>query len=116
MRVQFSIAADNAYFNTSYYTEISITPNERWDFGAEARVVNYDAKSFDEAVSIPLLDASISYHFLKDERSSITLHGSDLLNKNVGFQRINATNYLMQREWNTIGRYILLAFNLRIGR
>jgi hypothetical protein len=95
--------------NFSYYADISITPNERWDFGAEAHVVNYNAESFDEAVSIPLLDASISYHFLNGEKSSITLHGYDLLNKNVGFERVNATHYLMQHEWNTIGRYVMLA-------
>jgi hypothetical protein len=114
--VLFSIAADNAYFNTSYYAEISLMPGERWDFGAEARVVNYDAESFDESVSIPILDASISYHFLNGENSSITLYGRDLLNKNVGFQRISATNYLMQHEWNTLGRYVMLEFALRIGR
>jgi hypothetical protein len=114
--VQFSIADNSAYFNTSYYAEINVTPNERWDLATEARVVNYNAESFDDAVSIPQLDASISYHFLKGEKSSITLYGYDLLNKNIGFQRVNAANYLMQREWNTIGRYVMLTFDFRIGR
>jgi len=114
--VKLSIAENNIYFNTSYYTDIRFIPNEQWSFETEAYVVNYNSKSFDEAVSIPLIDARISYHFLKGEKSTITLHGYDLLNKNVGFNRISATNYLMQREWNTLGRHVMLAFNLRIGR
>jgi len=34
----------------------------------------------------------------------------------VGFERISQTNYLQQREWNTIGRYVMLEFHMRIGR
>jgi hypothetical protein len=67
-------------------------------------------------VNIPLLTAGISYYFLRGERASLTLRGYDLLNKQVGFERISQTNYLMQREWNTIGRYVMLEFHMRIGR
>jgi len=112
----FSIASMNTvYFNTSYFTDIRFTPNKKWSFETEASVVNYNSKSFEEAVNIPLLTAGISYYFLKGERAAFTLRGYDLLNKQVGFERISLTNYLMQREWNTIGRYVMLEFKLRIG-
>ena len=65
---------------------------------------------------IPLINGRISYYFLRGKKASLTLHGFDLLNKNAGFQRVSATNYLMQREWNTIGRYVMLTVNLRMGR
>ena len=102
-------------FNTKYYTDLSFTPDEQWDFWTEANVVNYNSKSFDESVSIPLINSGISYH-LKGERASLTLRGIDLLDKDSSFRRISETNYLMQRESNTIGRYVMLGFNLRIGR
>ena len=44
------------------------------------------------------------------------MRGSDLLNRQVGFERISQDNYLMQREWNTIGRYVMIEFKLRIGQ
>ena len=113
---RFSIAPNSIYYNTSLFTDIRFTPSEKWSFETEANVVNYNSKSFDQAVSIPLITAGISYYFLQGEKASLTLRGFDLLNKYVGFERISQTNYLMQREWNTLGRYVMLEFNLRIGR
>ncbi len=114
---KYSISSMNTvYYNTSLYTDIRFTPSDKWSFETKASVVNYNSKSFDEAVSIPLLTAGISYYFLKGERASLSLRGYDLLNKQVGFQQISQTNYLMQREWNTIGRYVMLEFHMRLGR
>ena len=114
---RYSISSMNTvYYNTSVYTDIRFTPNEKWSFETLASVVNYNSKSFDEAVSIPLITAGISYYFLRGERASLTLRGYDLLNKQQGFERISQTNFLQQREWNTIGRYVMLEFHIRIGR
>jgi hypothetical protein len=114
---KFSISSMNTvYYNTSLFTDIRFTPSEKWSFETKASVVNYNSRSFDEAVSIPLITAGISYYFLRGERASITLRGYDLLNKQLGFERNSQTNYLLQREWNTIGRYVMLEFHLRIGR
>jgi hypothetical protein len=112
---KFSISSNDArYLNTSYYTDIRYTPTEKWNFEIEANVVNYDAESFSEMVSIPILKARIDY-YIKGEKMSIALWANDLLNKNVGFRRISAANYLMQQEWNTIGRYVMMSVNWRIG-
>ncbi len=114
---KFSISSMNTvYYNTSLYTDIRFTPSEKWSFETKASIVSYNSKSFEETVSIPLITAGISYYFLRGERASFTLRGYDLLNKLVGFERISQTNYLMQREWNTIDRYVMLEFHLRIGR
>jgi len=114
---RYSISSMNTvYYNTSLFTDIRFTPSDKWSFETKASLVNYDSKSFDEAVSIPLLTAGISYYFLRGERASLTLRGYDLLNKQIGFERISQTNYLMQQEWNTIGRYVMLEFHMRIGR
>jgi len=114
---KFSIASLNTiYYNTTYFTKLRYTPGEKWSFETDANVVNYNSKSFDEAVSIPVIGASISYYFLKGERASVTLKGSDLLNKYIGFYRNSTTNYLIQQEWNTIGRYVMLTFQIRINK
>jgi len=53
------------YYNTSYYTDIWLNPNDSWDFKAEANIVNYNARSFKESVSIPVITAGVSFHFLR---------------------------------------------------
>jgi hypothetical protein len=114
---KYSITSMNTvYYNTSLFTDLSFTPSEKWSFEAEANVVNYNAENLDESVSIPLLSAGISYYFLRGERATLSLRGYDLLNRQQGFQQISQGNYLMQREWNTIGRYVMLEFRIRIGR
>lgn len=111
----FSVAEsqNNVYFNTSYLADLRYTPNKKWNIEARANIVNYDARTFDEAVSVPLITAGISYFFMKNEMASLTLSGFDLLNKYVGFRRISELNYLQQQEWNTIGQYAMLSFRWR---
>jgi hypothetical protein len=114
---RYSISSMNTvYFNTTLFSEIRFTPGEKWNFEAAANVANYNAENLDESVSIPLLTAGITYYFLRGERASLSLLGHDLLNRQQGFQQISRNNYLMQREWNTIGRYVMLEFKMRIGR
>jgi len=113
---RYSISSMNTvYYNTTLLTDLRFTPNEKWSFEADANVINYNAENLDESVSIPLLTAGISHYFLRGERATISLRGYDLLNKQQGFKHSSQGNYLMQQEWNTIGRYVMLEFKLRIG-
>jgi len=106
---------NSIYYNTQYYTDIRFTPNEQWTFDTEINVANYDSESFTEAVNIPVINAGFSYYFM-GEKATLTLYGSDLLNKNIGFRRTSAANYLMEQEWNTIGRYVMLSLKWRVGK
>lgn len=112
---RFSIAQDqnNVFFNTNYTADVRYTPNNKWRFFAQANVVRFDEQSFGEAVTIPLLRAEASYFFLKAERAQVTIRAFDLLNQFVGFQRYSDTNFLLQREWNTLTQYLMLSFNYR---
>jgi len=65
---------------------------------------------------VPLIDAAISYYFLKGNRGVLTLRGIDLLDKNTGFQQISDINYFMQINSNTIGRYVMLSFKYRLTK
>ena len=79
----------------------------------DANVTNYNAQSFDESVTIPLITASASYGFLQAEKATITISAFDLLNKYIGFSRISTANFLSQSEWNTIGQYFMLTLAYR---
>lgn len=107
---------NNRYIDFSVFSELQFTPNEHWNFNLTADITNYTARSFDESISIPLIGAEVSYTFLKYNRGIITLQGVDLLNKNTGLQRISEMNYLMERQSNIIGRYLLLSFKYRLNK
>lgn len=112
--VQESLNSD--YFNLVYFGEIRFTPNDRWHFLVGADVTNYNARSFNDAVSVPLLRAEINFYFLKNNRAMLTLSGSDLLNRNTGIQRISEQNYLRETHSNTIGRYVMLSLKFRLNK
>ena len=107
---------NNRYLNMTYYSDIRYNPNEHWDFFVSADVVNYNNKSFRESITVPLIGAEISYFFLENKRASISLQGSDLLNRNTGIQRISEMNYLRETTTNIIGRYVLLSFKYRLNK
>jgi hypothetical protein len=109
-------ALNNRYVDFSYFGEVRYTPNDHWNFNLTADVTNYTAESFDAPVSIPLIGAQVSYTFLKNNRGILTLQGVDLLNKNTGLQRISELNYLLERQSNIIGRYVMLSFKYRLNK
>jgi hypothetical protein len=107
---------NNRYVDFSWFGEVRFTPNDHWNFNVTADITNYTAESFDEPISIPLIGAQISYTFLKNNRGVLSLQGVDLLNKNTGIQRVSELNYLMERQSNIIGRYVMLSFKYRLNK
>lgn len=109
-------ALNRNYFNMSAFTDLSFTPNDKWHFSTSADITRYDEKSFGEAVNIPILRAEVSRYFLKNKRGVLTLSAYDLLDKNKGLERISEMNYLLERNTNVIGRYVMLTFKYRINK
>jgi len=115
---KYSIQEDfnNLYFNTVYFGDILYNPNDYWNFQLTSRLTNYNSKTLKESFSVPLIDASVNYYFMKGEKGVLTLKGIDLLNKNTGFQQTSDLNYLMQVNNNTLGRYVMLSFKYRLTK
>ena len=112
--IQESLNTD--YFNLVYFGEIRYTPSDRWHFLISADVTNYNAESFKDAISVPLLRAEVSFYFLKNNRAMLTLSGFDLLNRNTGIQRVSEQNYLRETHSNIIGRYVMLSLKFRLNK
>ena len=115
-RYSLEKSLNNNYFNIVYFAEFAFTPNDHWHFSASADVAQYNAKSFNESVSIPLLRAEITHYFLKSNRGVISLEAFDILDKNTGISRISEMNYLQQKQSNIIGRYFMLSFKYRLNK
>jgi hypothetical protein len=107
---------NNRYFDLAYFGELRFTPNDRWSFAASADVTNYNAKTFNDMVNIPLIGAEVSFYFLKNNRGLLTLSGFDLLDKNTGIERVSEMNYLRETRSNIIGRYVMIAFKYRLNK
>lgn len=107
---------NNHYVNMSGYSDISFTPNDKWNFSFSADITRYSEQSFGNAVNIPILRAEISHYFLKGKRGVLTLAGFDLLDKNTGIERISRMNYLMESRANVLGRYVMLTFKYRLNK
>ena len=115
-RYSLQKSLNDRYFDLSWFTEMRFTPNDDWDLEATADVTNYNAESFDKSISIPLLGAQVSHHFLKNNRATLTLRGFDLLNKNTIVQRFGEMNYLREIRSNSIGRYVMLSLTFRLNK
>lgn len=107
---------NNNFFNTSYFSEINFAPSDHWSFETDGNVVNYNSKTFGESFTIPLLNAGVSYYFMKGNKASITIHGYDLLDKSTSISQTATANYLIQQESNILGRRVMLIFKMRFGR
>lgn len=107
---------NNRYINMSGYSDISLTPNDKWYFSFSADITRYSEETFGDAVNIPILRAEISHYFLKAKRGVLTLSAYDLLDKNKGLERISQMNYLLEKQTNALGRYIMLTFKYRLNK
>lgn len=106
--------------NTSFVQYIAdarleYRPNSALFFSASANVERYQSTAFADAITVPLLQASASWYFLKARRGALTLDAFDLLDRNRGIQRFSRFNYLVEERSNTIGRYFLLSFKYRLS-
>ncbi len=115
---QYSIqkSLNNKFYNIGYFTDVNYSPSEKWNIAFTADVSRYQSQSFNNAVTIPLLQAEVSHYFLKANRASLTLKVFDILNQNSGLQRVSELNYLQETRSNIIGQYAMLTFKYRLSK
>ncbi|PSK89602.1 TonB-dependent receptor [Taibaiella chishuiensis] len=107
---------NNNFYNYSGFARIAYQPNEHWYFSLSGDITHYTAKSFDAAVTIPILKAEVSRYILANQRGTVSLRGFDLLDRNKAVQRISQLNNLIEQRSNVIGRYFMLSFTYKLNR
>jgi hypothetical protein len=95
------------YFDQTYYVDISSDFAKGWYFETSFDYKIYSAEAFGERTTIPLWRASVSRNFLKSERGQLTLTAVDLLNQNLGINRSNTLNYILDERVVSLGRYFM---------
>lgn len=107
---------NNSFYTYNAFAQLSYRPGKHWYFSLNADINRYDSRSFDEAVTVPLLKGAVSYYFLTGNRGVLTLDAFDLLDQNKSVQRISQLNYLTENRANVIGQYFMLSFKYRINK
>jgi len=103
------------YFDQNYYTDISSDFAKGWYFETSFDYKIYSAEVFGERTTIPLWRASISKNILKNQRAQITLTAVDILNQNLGINRSNTLNYVLDERVITLGRYFMLTMGYKFS-
>lgn len=104
------------YNNYVAYGELRYNPNQRWHFRLTADITSYNSRSFDDAITVPLLGAEVNYHFFANNRGMLSLEVHDLLNKNTGVTRVSEYNYIRETNSNMLGRYFMLSFKYKLNK
>jgi hypothetical protein len=117
-RSKYSIqeALNNDYADISWFGEVRYQPNKNWNLEATADVTRFTAKSFNNALDIPLLGFELTRYLLQNHRGTLTVRCFDLLNRNRIVQRISELNYLREIRSNGMGRYVMLTFTYRLNK
>jgi hypothetical protein len=64
--------------------------------------------------TIALLNAGVTFLFLKEQKGQLKLSGSDLLNQNISVYRYASENSIIDRQMNMLTRYYMLTFTYNI--
>lgn len=70
----------------------------------------YNFAGSDFNAKVPLWNASVSKFFLKGNRGELKFSVVDMLNRNVGINRIAQGNFVQDERIRSLGRYFLLSF------
>ena len=108
---QYSLNPDLSqnYLNRTFYAEFSYTLNEDWRFTTALDYRQYAKEVFGTGQNIPLLRAEVS-RYLLGNHVEVKLVAQDLLDKNLGINYTNSSNYIQQTQVSTLGRYFMLKF------
>lgn len=70
----------------------------------------YSEENFGEQQVIPIVKASVSKYFLKDQRGELKLSVFDMFNQNLGISRVENQNYIENSEIISLSRYFMMSF------
>lgn len=96
--------------NANYYTPFGLSIGTDVTYSATSGYsAGYDNNQW-------LWNAQLSYEFLKDKSATITVKAYDLLQQKKNVSRSVTANYIEDREFNTVTRYVMLSFSYRFTR
>lgn len=114
---KYSLNSDfnQKFFNYKLFIDGLFYPGKEWTLSAKYDYVSYSGEFFSDKQQFNLLTCSIRKSF-KEGKFSIELSAYDLLNENLGIQRSGGVNSLYETRYNTLSRYIMVGFKMKLGK
>lgn len=101
---------DQNFINQNYFSRLTLNLTNNIAIGSD---VDYRVITQDDDIDItnkPFINAYLSYTFLKEDRGELKASVYDILNRNLGEDRVSGLNYVEYRNVASIGRYFMLQF------
>ncbi|MBT8219349.1 MAG: TonB-dependent receptor [Bacteroidia bacterium] len=103
------------YFDQNYFADFSSDFAEGWYFSTSFDYKIYSAEAFGQRTTLPLWRAEVSKNFLKNQKGQIKISAVDILNKNLGINRSNSLNYIVDERILSLGRYVMLTLGYKFA-
>jgi len=72
--------------------------------------VFYSNDRFGEDTSVPLINASFYFQFLKEKKGTLRLSAYDMLDRNIGYSQYAGSNFISSSLTQSLSRYFMLSF------
>jgi hypothetical protein len=108
-------AFNQEYTNKNFFADFGFDIKESWNFLTTLDYRIYTGIGGNEAQEVPIWTASISKFILKDNRGEIKFAVQDILNRNLGINRIADLNFIQEERINNLGRYFMLSFSYKLS-
>lgn len=109
------VPLNQSFSKTILYTDFSVNITDAWTFSSIFDYSQYSNASFGSAISTAIWEANIAYRFLKNKKGTLKLIGRDLLNQNLGINRYNQLNFLLDQRVISLGRYFMVSFSYHLS-
>ncbi|HMO38934.1 MAG TPA: TonB-dependent receptor [Saprospiraceae bacterium] len=111
-QAQYSLqkALNQDFINQNYEADFNLNLTNGFSIGSSFNYAIYNSINGDGLnQEVPIWNASLS-KFLLNRRGELRLSVNDLLNRNVGINRIADINFVQEEVIRSLGRYFMLGF------
>lgn len=107
---------NQVFLQTGFFADMSYQPNTFWNLSTHVDIARFDDRAFAQVRWVPLVRAELQRFVLPNKRGMISLLVFDLLNRNLGINRVGDANFLQETRSNRIGRYLMVGFKYRLNK
>lgn len=104
------------YISTEYYGDLFIDFLKTWSFNTNLSYTFYNGDNFTDNPSLPIWRAYISKRLFKSNKGLLKVAVYDILNQNIGINRVSENNYIEDTRITSLGRYYLVSLSYKITR
>lgn len=105
---------DQNFLTQTYNTDITYKPNDNWIIDTDFKVRLFSEQDFGESQTIPIWNASLSRFIDKSKKIELKVSAVDILDKNLGINRSNTLNFVLNEQIISLGRYFLFGITYSI--